>query len=161
MALRWNYTLGTSELVASITWQLDGTQIALIGAITIISDDRIDVNKKEEATLIIKNVSELKDATFQCAVQTSVGLWKYEIRLEVTGVRWINLILFDRVCVACFKMRVGGGENLFAFLKLTRNYLKNKKKTNEVSITNSQCYSFSAGVDEIQILATSNSLSYT
>ena len=85
MALRWNFTLGTGELVASKSWQLDGTQIALIGAITIISDDRFDVNKNEVATLIIKNVSELEDATFQCAVQTSVGLWKYEIRLEITG----------------------------------------------------------------------------
>ena len=85
VALRWNYTLGTGELVASKSWQLDGTQIALIGAITIISDDRFDVNKNEVATLIIKNVSELEDATFQCAVQTSVGLWKYEIRLEITG----------------------------------------------------------------------------
>ena len=102
MALRWNYTLGTGELVASKSWLLDGTQIALIGAITIISDDRFDVNKNEVATLIIKNVSELEDATFRYAVQTSVGLWKYDTRLEVTGERWINLILFDRVRVACF-----------------------------------------------------------
>ena len=109
VALRWNYTLGTGELVASKSWQLDSTQIALVGAITIISDDRFDVNKNEVATLIIRNVSELEDATFQCAVQTSVSLWKYEIRLEITGERWINLILFDRVCVACFKMRVGAG----------------------------------------------------
>ena len=85
MALRWNYTLGTGELVASKSWLLDGTQIALIGAITIISDDRFDVNKNEVATLIIKNVSELEDATFRCAVQTSVGFWKYDIRLEIRG----------------------------------------------------------------------------
>lgn len=128
MALRWNYTLGTGELVLSTAWQLDGTQIALIGAVTIIGDDRFDVNKNEVATLIIKNVSELEDPTFRYAVQTSVGLWKYDTRLEVTGERWINLILFDRVRVACFKMRVGGGANLFTFLKLTRNDLKNKTK---------------------------------
>ena len=128
VTLRWNYTLGTGELVVSKSWLLDGTQIALIGAITIISDDRFDVNKNEVATLIIKNVSELEDATFQYAVQTSVGLWKYDTRLEITGERWINLILFDMVRVACFKMRVGGGENLFTFLKLTRNDLKNKTK---------------------------------
>ena len=85
MALRWNYTLGTGELVASKSWLLDGTQIALEGAITILSDDRFDVIKDEVATLIIKNVSELEDATFRCAVQTSVGLWKYDIRLEITG----------------------------------------------------------------------------
>ena len=85
MALRWNYTLGTGELVASKTWQMDGTQIALVGAITILSDDRFDVNKNEVATLIIKDVSELEDAIIQCAVQTSVGLWKYAIRLEIRG----------------------------------------------------------------------------
>ena len=85
MALRWNYTLGTGELVASKSWQMDGTQIALVGAITLLSDDRFDVNKNEVATLIIKNVSELEDATFQCAVQTSVNFWKYAIRLEIRG----------------------------------------------------------------------------
>ena len=90
MALRWNYTLGTGELVASKTWLLDGTQIALEGAITILSDNRFDVYKNEVATLIIKNVSELEDATFRCAVQTSVGLWKYDIRLEVTGEKFMS-----------------------------------------------------------------------
>ena len=85
MALRWNYTLGTAELVVSKTWLMDGTQIALAGAITILSDDRFVINKNEVATLIIKNVSELEDATFRCSVQTSVGLWKYAIRLEITG----------------------------------------------------------------------------
>ena len=85
MALRWNYTLGTGELVASKSWQMDGTQFASVGAITILSDDRFDVNKNEVATLIIKNVSELEDATIQCAVQTTLGLWKYEIRLEIRG----------------------------------------------------------------------------
>ena len=90
MALRWNYTLGTGELVLSTAWQLDGTQIAAVAAITIISDNRFDLNKKEVATLIIKNASELEDATIQCVVQTSVGNWKYNIRLEITGERRIN-----------------------------------------------------------------------
>ena len=90
MALRWNYTLGTGELVVLTAWQLDGTQIALEGAITIISDDRFDVKKSEVATLIVKNVSELEDATIQCVVLTSVGNWRYNIRLEITGERRIN-----------------------------------------------------------------------
>ena len=90
MALRWNYTLGTGELVLSTAWQLDGTQIALIAAITIVIDDRFDVKKSEVATLIIKNVSELEDATIRCVVQTSVGNWRYNIRLEITGERRIN-----------------------------------------------------------------------
>ena len=69
---------------------MDGTQIAATAAITIISDNRFDLNKKEVATLIIKNVSELEDATIQCTVQTSVGNWKYNIQLEITGERRIN-----------------------------------------------------------------------
>ena len=90
MALRWNYTLGTGEFLLITTWKLDGTQIAAIAAVTIIRDNRFDLNKKEVATLIIKNVSELEDATIQCVVQTSSGTWKYNIRLEITGERRIN-----------------------------------------------------------------------
>ena len=85
MALKWNYTLGTGELVISKSWLLDNVQIAAVAAITIINDDRFDLNKKEVATLIIKNASELEDATIQCVVQTSVGNWRYNIRLEITG----------------------------------------------------------------------------
>ena len=90
MALKWNYTLGTGELVISKSWLLDNVQIAAVAAITIINDDRFDLNKKEVATLIIKNASELEDATIQCVVQTSVGNWRYNIRLEITGERRIN-----------------------------------------------------------------------
>ena len=90
MALRWNYTLGTGELVISTAWQLDGTQIVVVAAITIISDNRFDLNKKEVATLIIKNASELQDATIQCVVQTNLGNWKSNIRLEITGERRIH-----------------------------------------------------------------------
>ena len=85
MALRWNYTLGTDELVSSTSWQLDGNQIVFVATVTKIKDDRFDVDKREVATLIIKNVSELEDATIQCVVQTDEGNWKYKIRLEVTG----------------------------------------------------------------------------
>ena len=85
VALKWNYTLGIGELVLLTAWQLDGTQIVAVSAITIINDDRFDLNKKEVATLIIKNVSELEDATIQCVVQTSVGNWRYNIQLEITG----------------------------------------------------------------------------
>ena len=69
---------------------MDGTQIAIVFALTHINDDRFDVNKSEVATLIIKNVSDLEDATIQCVVQTSRGNWKYTIRLEITGERRLN-----------------------------------------------------------------------
>ena len=85
VALRWNYTLGTGELLFTTTWHLDGTQIAAKAAITIITDNRFVLKKNEVATLMIKNVSEMEDATISCVVLTSLGNWKYEIRLEITG----------------------------------------------------------------------------
>ena len=85
VALRWNYTLGINELLFTTIWKLDGTRIATIAAVTVINDDRFDLNKSEVATLIIKDVSEMEDATIQCEVQTSLGSWKYNIRLEITG----------------------------------------------------------------------------
>ena len=87
MALRWNYTLGTGEFLSSTAWQLDGTQIVFVSitGVTIMKYDRFVVNKNEVATLIIKNVSELEDATIQCSVQTGLSNWEYDIRLEITG----------------------------------------------------------------------------
>lgn len=87
MALRWNYTLGTGEILSSTAWQLDGTQIVFVSVtgVTRMKDDRFVVNKNEVATLIIKNVSELEDATIQCSVQTDLSNWEYDIRLEITG----------------------------------------------------------------------------
>ena len=122
MALRWNYTLGTGEFVASTSWQLDGSQIAFAAPIYVISDNRFDVDKSEVATLIIKNVSAMEDATIQCAVQTSLGIWKYNIRLEITGERQSKLILLERVCVVYFQMLVVRGRNIpLNFSKLTGN----------------------------------------
>ena len=85
MALRWNYTLGTGELVASKTWQMDGIQIALVGLVATINDDRFAVDSEEVATLIIKDVSKIEDATIRHTVQTTINIWKYEIRVEITG----------------------------------------------------------------------------
>ena len=85
MALRWNYTLGTGEIVASKNWNMDGVQIALVGLVTSINDDRFAVDSEEEATLIIKNVSEIEDATIQFTLLTTINIWKYRIRVEITG----------------------------------------------------------------------------
>ena len=85
MALRWNYTLGTGELLASKTWHMDRKQVAIEGLVTMINDDRFAVDSKEVATLIIKDVSEIEDATIQLIVQTTINIWKYNIRVEITG----------------------------------------------------------------------------
>ena len=91
--LRWNYTLGTGELVVSKTWSLDRTQIAIAGAITILNDNRFDVNKSEVATLIMKNVSELKDTTIKFVVQTSLGSWTLHVR---TACQILRMAHFER-----------------------------------------------------------------
>ena len=104
VALRWNYTLETNEVLFSVIWVLDGTQIAAAAPVTVIKDDRFDLNKSELATLIIKNVSEVEDVTIQCQVQTIEGIWKYNIRLEIIGKMQIKLILLNRVCIACFQL---------------------------------------------------------
>ena len=83
--------MGTGEVAVLKTWSLDGIQITILGGITIINDNRFDVNKNV-ATLMIKNVSELEDATIHCGVQTNFGIWKYNIRLEITGERQNKLI---------------------------------------------------------------------
>lgn len=85
MALRWNYSLGTGELVASKSWTMDGVHIALVGLVTRINDDRFAVDSEEVATLITKDVSEIEDATIQLIVQTTINIWEYKIRVEITG----------------------------------------------------------------------------
>lgn len=74
------------------SWTIDGNQIAALttAPALIIKDDRFAVNKSEVATLIIKNVSDMKDVTVQCSVQTSEDNWKYKIRVEITGERKLN-----------------------------------------------------------------------
>ena len=89
-ALSWNYTLGTGEFLSSTAWQLDGTQIVFVGIQIVIRGNRFDVNKSEVATLIIKNVSELEDATIQCVVQTNLGNWKYGKRLEIASEKYMS-----------------------------------------------------------------------
>lgn len=69
---------------------MDETQIAIVAAITVIKDNRLDVYKSEVATLIIKNISEIEDVTIQCAVQTDAGNWRCNIRLEITGEKSCN-----------------------------------------------------------------------
>ena len=85
VALRWNYRLGIGELVASKSWTMDGVQIALVGLVTTINDDRFAVDGEEVATLIIKNVSEIEDASFHFTLQTTINVWRYNIRVEITG----------------------------------------------------------------------------
>ena len=92
MALRWNYVLGDGEMLLLTRWTIGVNQIAALTPTpaVIIKDNRFAVNKSEVATLIIKNVSDMKDVTIQCAVQTSEEIWKYKIRVEITGERKLN-----------------------------------------------------------------------
>ena len=86
MALKWNYTLGIGELVLLTAWQLDGTQIVAVSAITIINDDRFDLNKKEVATLIVRMSVSWKmlpfSVWFRPALVTGdiIYDWKLQVR---------------------------------------------------------------------------------
>ena len=95
MALRWNFVLGGSEILLLTSWTIGGNQIAVLTTTpaVIITDDRFAVNKSEVATLIFKNVSDIKDVTVQCSVLTSEDTWKYKIRVEITGERKLNFFL--------------------------------------------------------------------
>ena len=97
VALKWNYTLGSGEVLIVTAWNIDGG--ADVGTLTttpaaIVFDDRFVISTTEVATLIIKNVSDVKDATFQCRVQTTKGTWRYNIRVEITGEKQIQLPVF-------------------------------------------------------------------
>lgn len=106
MALRWNYTLGSSETLKLTQWKIDGIGIGLLTTApsSVVYDKRFIISTSEVATVIIKNVSDIKDATFECMVHTSVGLWKYKIRVGITGERHI-LNLHHRVVFFFFCFR--------------------------------------------------------
>ena len=86
-ALRWNYTLGSGENVALTSWKMDETDIGLLTTApsAIVYDNRFIISTSEVATVIIKNVADIDDATFQCEVRTSVDAWRYRISVEITG----------------------------------------------------------------------------
>ena len=92
--LRWNYTLGSGEILALTSWRIDKNDLGLLTTVpvptaTVYSQyvDRFIISTSEVATVIIKNVSDIKDATFECKVQTSVDAWKYKISMEIRGER--------------------------------------------------------------------------
>ena len=53
--------------------------------VTTINDNRFAVDGEEVATLIIKNVSEIEDASFRITIQTTTNVWRYYIGVEITG----------------------------------------------------------------------------
>ena len=94
VALRWNYTLGSGETVVLTTWKIDENDLGLLTTAlsTVVYDNRFVISTSEVATVIIKNVADINDATFECKVQTSVGAWKYKIRVEITGERQFKIV---------------------------------------------------------------------
>lgn len=61
-----------------------------IGSLTTVPsstvyDNRFIISTSEVATLIIKNVADISDATFERRVGASVDAWKYKIRVEIAG----------------------------------------------------------------------------
>ena len=89
MALRWNYTLGSGEVLALTQWKIDEASIGFLTTVPTVYDNRFIISTSEVATVIIKNVADISDATFECQVTTSKGVWRYKIRVEITGERRI------------------------------------------------------------------------
>ena len=89
VALRWNYTLGSGETLALTSWKIDTTDIGFLTTVpsAVVYDHRFIISTSEVATLIIKNVSDISDATFECKVRTSVDAWKYQIHVKIKGKR--------------------------------------------------------------------------
>ena len=89
VALRWNYTLGSGESLALTSWAMDETDIGLLTTVpsSTVYDNRFVISTSEVATVIIKNVADIDDATFECKVQTTMSPWKYRISVEITGER--------------------------------------------------------------------------
>ena len=96
VALRWNYTLGSGETLALTSWRtLPSSDIGFLTTVSsaTLYDHRFIISTSEAATLIIKNVSDIGDATVECKVQTSVDAWKYRIQVEITGERCYAVVL--------------------------------------------------------------------
>ena len=89
VTLRWDYTLGSGEILILTMWKIDAIDIGFLTTApsAIVYDHRFIISTSEVATLIIKNVSDISDATFECKVQTSVDAWKYRIHVEINGER--------------------------------------------------------------------------
>ena len=104
--LRWNYNLldGQSNRHTKFRIYHGIKQPNIIGDVMSgsvkISDqnnyrDRFSVDSTDEfATVTIKTVTERENTTFQCEIYARMREWKYNIRLEVTGI--------NRFCCRCF-----------------------------------------------------------
>lgn len=104
MPLRWNYKLSAGLVVKAIEFsvRLPGLLhfMDVIGALRYRDDgssyarinDRYDyrtrfnISISEVATLIINNVTEREETTFECKLYTvSNSEWAYRIRVNLTG----------------------------------------------------------------------------
>ena len=92
--LRWNYTLLSGTVLLTTFYIDDGASddigITVNGGITAINNRndyqaRFAISTSEVATLIINNVTEREEATFQCKLTASGNTWAYNIRVNVTG----------------------------------------------------------------------------
>ena len=92
--LRWNYTL-SSGTVQLTTFYIDDGASDDIGykfngggtSVNTKNDyqTRFTISTSEVATLIINNVTEREDATYQCKLVVQGNSWAYNIRVNVTG----------------------------------------------------------------------------
>jgi len=103
--LKWSYSLSSGSLISTtFSIRLTDGSFSSIGTIvsgnTVIFDrngykTRFDISRSEQATLIIKKVTETEETVYQCQLTTDFNQWSYRIRVIVTGehcnVHCINL----------------------------------------------------------------------
>jgi len=93
--LRWSYTqLAGSLISTTFSIRLNDGSFDGIGTISggnpvIFNKNdyrtRFDISGSEQATLIIKKVTEGEEGDYQCQLTTDLNAWSYRIRVVVTG----------------------------------------------------------------------------
>ena len=94
MQLKWNYILAGSVLQFTTFSIIDEGStndigVQLNGGSTASIFDgyrgRFNINTSEVATMIISRATEREETTFQCKLTTSSNVWRYRVRVKLTG----------------------------------------------------------------------------
>ena len=100
--LKWNYILAGSVLQFTtfsiidegssndIGFQLNGSSTA---SIFDGYRGRFNINTSEVATMIISRATEREETTFQCKLATSSNVWRYRVRVKLTGKGWVPQLI--------------------------------------------------------------------
>ena len=94
--LTWNYNLSPGSNLQTTGFSIDDGGFVSIGkifhagGITTVFDTkdykaRFNISGSKVATLIINEVTEREEAVYQCELSTVMEIWRYRVRVIVTG----------------------------------------------------------------------------